>query len=89
MLSADIWSVEERLGVVLYGKSQITKILKFAFLGPGAVSQGQWFTAFRMIVVAACSKTHIPFKMTIELYGASGYTVSDSIKSEGESYGEV
>jgi hypothetical protein len=61
MLSADIWSVEERLGVVvLYGKSQITKILEGAVLGSGAVSQGQWFTAFRTIVVAGCSKTHVP-----------------------------
>jgi hypothetical protein len=61
MLSAVIWLVEETLVVVvLSGKSQITKILGGAVLGSGAVSQGQWFTEFRTIVVAACSKTHIP-----------------------------
>jgi hypothetical protein len=42
MLSADIWSVEERLGVVvLYGNSQITKILEGAILESGDVSQGR------------------------------------------------
>jgi hypothetical protein len=56
LLSADIWPVEASLGVVvLYGRPQITKILDGTVMGSGTVSQGQWFTAFRTIVVAACS----------------------------------
>jgi hypothetical protein len=47
VLSADGWSVEGRLGIVLlYGKSQITKILEGAVLVSGVVSQGQWLATF-------------------------------------------